>query len=231
MAADESSNLSGRRRFLRSAFGILPLGAATALGACGIQLPGQGPPPRLFVLSPKSTFPEDLPDVDWQLTVEVPTAAANLDTTRISLQRASYEYEYYASANWTDRAPTLVQTMIIESFENSGRIIAVGRQSLGLRADYVLKSELREFQAIYVDSAPGAAPEVHVRLVCRLVKMPDRAIVGAGSFDRKIVAAADTLESVVAAFDEALGKVLKDLVTWALVTGEEIELLGSPRSR
>ncbi|MEK9661149.1 MAG: ABC-type transport auxiliary lipoprotein family protein [Alphaproteobacteria bacterium] len=210
----------------------MPAGAAFgALGACDLQLPGQGPPPRLFVLSPKSTFPEDLPTVDWQLTVEVPTAAANLDTTRISLQRASYEYQYYASANWTDRAPTLVQTLIIESFENSDRIVAVGRESLGLRADFVLKSELREFQEIYVGQPAGGAPEVHVRLVGRLVQMPQRAIVGAGSFERKIVAASDTLESIVAAFDEALGKVLKDLVVWALVTGEEVELLETRRNR
>jgi cholesterol transport system auxiliary component len=185
----------------------------------------------LFVLSPKSTYPEDLPTVNWQLIVEVPTAAASLDTTRISLQRSTWEYEYYASANWTDRAPTLVQTLIIESFENSGRIIAVGRESLGLRADYVLKTELREFQALYLDPAPGAPPEIFVRVVAKLVRMPERTIVGSEPFEARITAKKDALDAIVDAFDEALGKVLKRLVIWTLLGGEEIELLMPRRGR
>lgn len=214
-------SLAPRRQFLRTAAGIVP--AAFALTACANLLPGQGPPPRLFVLSPKNTFPAGLPTVDWQLIVEIPSAAASLNTTRISLQRSSREYEYYAGSNWTDPAPTLVQTLIVESFENSRRIVAVGRESLGLRADYILKSELREFQAYYLDPAPGAPPEIFVRIVAKLVRMPERSIVGSNSFDARIVATADSLEGVVDAFDGALGKVLKQLVAWTLSGGEEIE--------
>ena len=44
---------------------------ATLLAAC-VELPGSGDPSRLYVLTPKSTFPENLPTVDWQLLVEVP---------------------------------------------------------------------------------------------------------------------------------------------------------------
>ena len=35
-----------------------------------------------------------------------------------------------------------------------------------------------------------------------------------------IEARADTMEAIIAAFDEALGKVLKRLVEWTLVAGE-----------
>lgn len=220
-----------RRRFLRVAFALAPATfLAGTLSACGNLLPGQGPPPRLFVLSPKNTFDPDLPTVGWQLIVEVPTAAASLDTTRISLTRTSRETEYYARANWTDRAPILVQTLVVESFENSGRIIAVGRESLGLRADYVLKSELREFQALYLDPTPGAPPEIVVRVIAKLVRMPERQIVGSESFEARVVASEDSLEAVVDAFDVALGKVLKDIVQTTLILGEEIERL-MPRRR
>ena len=175
------------------------------------------------MLSPKSTFPDTLPTVGWQLIIEVPTAAAGLDTTRISLQRTSIEHEYYARASWTDRTPTLVQTLMVESFENSGKIIAVGRESLGLRADYIIKSELREFQAVYLDPDPSTPPEAFVRLGTKLVKMPERAIVASRTIEARIRARADTLEAIVEAFDEALGKVLKDLVTWTLTTADGIE--------
>ena len=34
---------------------------------CSFKLPGAGIPSRMYVLTPKSTFPPDLPTVDWQL--------------------------------------------------------------------------------------------------------------------------------------------------------------------
>ena len=189
------------------------------ISACQLQVPGQGPPPRLYRLTPKSTFDTDLPTVDWQLLVEPPVVQAGLNTTRIALQRVAIQLEYYARANWTDRAPAMVQTLILESFENSERIVAVGREALGLRADFVLKIELREFQAIYEN---GTAPGVRVVINAKLVQMPRRAIVASARFEHVAAAEADQLDQIVAAFDEALGKVLRDLVEWTLRSGNEL---------
>ncbi len=203
-----------RRRLLKSA-SLLALGGV--MSACTGVLPGAGPPPRLFRLTPKNTFPDDLQPVDWQLVIEPPIAPAGLETTRIALHRASVELEYYARANWTDLAPAMIQTLVVESFENSGRIVAVGRESLGLRADYVLKLDLREFQSEY---GGGEIPNAHVRLNAKLVKMPQRTIIGSQSFEAEIAASADRIEDIVAAFDDALGKSLKNLVVWTLQTGQ-----------
>lgn len=204
----------GRRRALRLAL-ALPLAGLSA--ACQVAVPGQGPPPDLYRLTPKSSYPEDLPTVDWQLVLETPLANAGIDTTRIALQRSPTQIEYYARANWSDRAPLMVQTLMIESFENSGRIVAVGRDVIGLRADFLLKSELREFQSEYFDGGP---PRAHVALTVRLVQMPRRAIIGSESFEAVVQARADTMDAIIAAFDEALGKALRRLVEWTLITGE-----------
>ncbi len=206
--------LRDRRRLLKAATGIA---LAALAGACTPVFPGMGPPPRLFVLTPKSVFPDSLETVDWQLVVEPPRAPAGLTTTRIALQREAVELEYYARANWADLAPDMVQTLVLESFENSGRIVAVGRESLGLRADYVLKLELREFQSEYTS---GDLPDAHVRLTAKLVKMPQRTIIASESFEASVGAQADRIEDIVAAFDEALGKTLKNLVVWTLQTGQ-----------
>ena len=218
MRASNNKNAFGapqdRRRLLKTAT-LLALGTLTS--ACTGILPGAGPPPRLFRLTPKSTFPDGLETVDWQLVIEPPLAPTGLDTTRIALQRAAIELEYYARTNWTDLAPAMVQTLIVESFENSGKIVAVGRESLGLRADFVLKMELREFQSEY--TTDGVA-EAHVRLNAKMVKMPQRTIIGSQSFEAKIAASADRIEDIIEAFDQALGKALKKLVVWTLQTGQ-----------
>ena len=59
--------------------------------------------------------------------------------------------------------------MLIESFENSGKIVAVGRESAGLRSDFVLRTELREFQAEYFEPGP---PKMRVRRSAKLAEMP-----------------------------------------------------------
>ncbi len=203
-----------RRRILKAA---LALPIAAALGSCDIPIPGQGPPPQLYRLTPKSTFKEDLPTVPWQLLLELPLTNASIDTTRIGLQRTPTSVEYYARANWSDRAPQMVQTLMAESFENSDRIVAVGRDSVSLRADFVLKTDLREFQAEYL---AGPIPKAHVTIIAKLVQIPRRAIVGSKKFEAIVAAESDTMEAIVKAFDAALGKVLRRLVEWTLLTGE-----------
>lgn len=183
--------------------------------AAGCALPGGGEPPQLYTLTPKSTFETSLPRVDWQLVVERPVASAGINTQRIAVQRSPVTLDYFARASWTDQAPALVQTLLIESFENTGKIRAVTRESSQLRADYVLQTELREFQAEY-DKA-GQPPQVHVRLNGKLIRMPDRTIIANLTADRLGRAEKPDMESVILAFDETLGKVMKQMVEWALV--------------
>jgi cholesterol transport system auxiliary component len=185
--------------------------AALTLGAC--QLPGGGEPPNLYTLTPKNTFASDLPNVEWQLIVETPIAAAGLNTSRIALQRSPVTLEYYANANWTDVAPLMVQTLLIESFENSGKIVAVSRESTTLRADYVLKTELREFQAEYDAAGP---PRARVRINAKLARMPDRAIIGSHTVERTVRAEGNDLPAIAMAFDEALGGTMRRIVEWSL---------------
>lgn len=211
----EDTRRHGRRRILLS---VLAVPAVAVLSACQIPVPGQGPPPLLYRLTPKSTFGTDMPEVHWQLVVEKPLADAAIDSTRIALQRSPTRLEYYARATWSDRAPVMVQTLMIESFENSNSIVAVGRDAVSLRADFVLKTELREFQTEYFGDP---SPRAHVAISARLVKLPRRAIIGSQNFESTVPAAADTLDDIVTAFDEALGKVLRRMVVWTLQTGEK----------
>lgn len=215
---------AGRRRALQ----VLGAGAgAAALAACSVSLPGSGAPPRIYVLTPKSTFDEDVPNVEWQLLVESPNAAAGIASARIALRRSLIELQYYARAAWTDGAPKMIQTLMIESFENSERIVSVGRQAIGLRSDFILKTDLREFQAEYMSEngeplPEGATPFIRVRLNGKLVKMPERQIVGSQTFEYRLPAPGPSMEEVVAGFDETLGKILKRMVGWTLTKGEEV---------
>lgn len=200
------------------------------VSACSLELPGSGAPPRMYVLTPKSTFPKDLPTVDWQLLVEVPQSPAGVNTARVALRDSPIEMRYFELANWTDLAPKMIQTLIVESFENSHHIVAVGREAIGLRADYVLKTDLREFQAEYSERLPQHTenglgdvppPSIRVRINAKLIKMPRRSIVATKNFEHVVLASENSMQAIIGAFDEALGKTMRRLVEWTLTVGEE----------
>jgi cholesterol transport system auxiliary component len=193
------------------------LGVVAALSACGV-IPKVNEPVNLYTLTPKTTYPDNLPAVDWQLVVEEPVAAASLDTPRIALQRTPLTFEYYAESAWTDNAPAMVQTLLIESFESTRRISAVGREAIGLRPDFILKTDLREFEAVYNGDNP--VPTIWVRMNAKMVRMPDRRIIASETFGSEMPANGGTLKDVVEAFDEALGKVLKQVVLFTLAAPE-----------
>jgi cholesterol transport system auxiliary component len=191
---------------------LVACAAALLLGGCQL-INAAEEPTDLYTITPKSTFEPDMPAVFWQLAVEEPNASAYLNTSRIAIAQSATSSDYYAKTGWTDRAPLMVQTRIVDSFENSHKIVAVARESIGLRANYVLQSDLRNFEAMYIYGKP---PIAHVRLVAKLVRMPDRQIIGVGSFERCVRARADKVPKVVEAFDQALGSVMKRLVAWTL---------------
>lgn len=225
---------SGTIRPGARAAAMLILWAALGLATgCDLTLPGTGAPSQLYVLTPKSTYPEDMPEVDWQLLVEQTTSPAGLDTPRIAVAYSQIELDYFARSNWADRAPEMVLRLLLESFENSGKIIAVGRDTVGLRSNILLKTELREFQAEYDlkpgtrqaengASGTGTAPQIRVRIAAKLVKMPKRVIVASKTFENMVSAEENSMEAIVTAFDEALGKNLKNIVIWTLSEGNEV---------
>jgi cholesterol transport system auxiliary component len=191
----------------------IPSVLVLALAGCSGLLGGGGPA-HLYRITPKSSYPPNLPRRSVQLLIDVPVAPAGLDTARIALTRSAVSIDYFADSEWTDRVPLLVQTALLQSFENSRAITAIDRESAALRADFILKPEIRHFEAVY-DSANGP-PEVWVAINARLVNPSDREVVAQSAFERRQRASANDVPSIVAAFDEVVGAVMRDIVVWTL---------------
>lgn len=172
-------------------------------------------PVDLFVLSPKSSFAPDLPEVRRQIVVEEPTAASQVNSDRIAVKPNPYQVQYYPDVRWSDRAPLMVQSLLVESFENTGKVASVGAQAIGLNADFFVLTDLREFQA-EAPPLPEAPVVINVQLNIKIVKEPEGLIVASSSFSHQNTAASDELIDVIVAFDEALGKSMRDAVEWTV---------------
>jgi len=200
-----------RRRLLRASIGLgISAAVGPGLSACTVLTTVNTPTP-LYNLKPQVDLPAGLPKVRWQLVVAQPNADADLDTARIALRRSGNVTEYFANAAWVDNAPNLVQSKLIEAFEQSGSV-AVGRDVSSLIPDYVLQVELRDFQAEYGGPVAGA----HVRITAKLVRMSDRKIVDTINAEQKAQSSGTDMQQVISAFQQALGPVLTQIVTGTL---------------
>ena len=211
------------------------LGSAGVLAGCSLpnleEIVGPPPAPQLYVLRPTlPPVPAGAP-VPWQLIVALPDAPGSLDTPRIALNPTPTTMDYYANAAWQDRVPVLLQSLLVQAFENTRRIPVV-RDTVGLSANYILLTEIRDFQARYEGGAapppanaaqpapvtplPGSAQRVMVQLEAKLIAMPARRIVANLNSSADAMAASNSVESVVLAFNDAVGRAIGQIVTWTL---------------
>jgi cholesterol transport system auxiliary component len=200
-----------RRQLLRSGIGLgVAAFGASALSGCTVLTTVNTPTP-LYDLKPDVALPTGLPKVTWQLVVSEPNANADLDTSRIALRRNGNVTEYFANAAWTDNVPNLVQSALLQAFEKSGAV-AVGRDVSALVPDYVLQTDIWDFQAEYGGPVAGA----HVRMTAKLVRMSDRKIVQTISTEQKAQSNGTDMQQVISAFEKALGPALTEIVVGAL---------------
>lgn len=194
---------------------VLTGGLALTLSACSGNLIGpSSPAPDLYVLHPEFGSVSDAKPIRQQLVVAVPAASDALDTERIALEHAPNTMDYYAHSQWTDRLSLLVQSLLVEAFERSGRVAGVGREGAGIRPDVILESEIRHFEAFY--ASPDTPPEVRVTLVPKLVGAVHREVIAATEVTRSARPAANDMPQITAAFGTAANEVLRETVRWAL---------------
>src|SRR5271169_5345711 len=158
--------------------GMLFVSLLPAMWACGL---GNGPPPRQYTLSPVTGFAEGLRPVAWSLVVDEPTAPHQLDTSRIALMKGPFQVEYYADVEWTDNAPAMVQLLLIQSFQNTGRLPVVASTHQTLSTDFLLLSNLRKFQ---VERDASSVQQATVVIEATLLRMPRREPVATARFEK-----------------------------------------------
>jgi len=201
------TNVMGRRTVL------LGMGALLLTGCSDLIGPSSAPQ-QLFLLHPTGGAAVTGPKVGFSLAVSTSTASQHLSGARIALVKPDGALDVYADSAWTDRLPALVKNVLVEAFEESGRIEAVAGDDDGFHSDYFLEAEIRDFAAHY-DVADGI-PTAWVRIAARLAPSRGREIFANINAVHQVQATANSVPAVVQAFDQALGQVFSDIVNWAL---------------
>ncbi|HEY2035064.1 MAG TPA: ABC-type transport auxiliary lipoprotein family protein [Rhizomicrobium sp.] len=199
--------------FRTSRRAALVIVSAVVLAACGSLLGPTEAPPQIYVLHPSFGPVANAPAVQWQFGVTEPVSPEVFDSKRITLTLGQ-TMDYYAGSAWGDLAPDLLQGLLVEAFEKSGKIKAVGRNSAGVRADILVTTEIRDFSAHY--DVQNGIPTIVVDIVAKLITATHHDVIATYDARHEEKASANSVPAVVAAFNVATGAVLEDIVSWSL---------------
>jgi cholesterol transport system auxiliary component len=195
----------GLRPSRRSLTG-LALAGALFVGGCSALIPS--PPPDTYDLT-APTRVTARGSGRAQIMITEPTALAAIDSDRILVHPGNSEVTYLPGAQWADRLPRLVQARMVQTFENAHRIGMVGRPEDKFTPDATLVTEIRDFQI-----EAGGSPVAVVTIAARVVSQNTGRIVAANLFTARVPASAATGRPASAALDQALQKVLVDILAW-----------------
>jgi cholesterol transport system auxiliary component len=81
-----------------------------------------------------------------QIAIREPLASLDLDSQRILVRTSPETVAYLSGAQWSDRLPTLVQTRLVQTFQNAQLLQSVGRAGAGFAANYSLELDIRAFE-------------------------------------------------------------------------------------
>lgn len=187
---------------------LAPVAVLAALtGACS-----SGSTPATFDLSAPSARIRGASGV--QVLVNEPAALQQLSTQQILVKDASGSVSFIGGGQWADNLPRLVQTRLINTFENASQLRGVSRPSSGAVADVQLVSELRRFEIATPDNQ--AVAEISVKIVSDR----DGRIVNGRIFRTSVPTSAVDAPNAARALDEALSVVMLDIVRW--VSGSQL---------
>ena len=122
------------------------------------------------------------------------------------------EAAYIKDARWVSPASVLFDEAVDRTFQGSSSRARLVTRGEVAKADYVLKLDVRTFEARY--PGPKLAPEVVVETRAMLTRNDNREMVAEEVFTSRVQAGENRVGSIVAAYDQATDDVISDIYAW-----------------
>jgi cholesterol transport system auxiliary component len=142
------------------------------------------------------------------LVVE-PSAIELYASERVVVREPGGALSYLPGVRYADQLPALVQTRLVETFENASRIGGVARPGDRVTPDYQLNSTIRTF---WLDTQTNLAV---VEVAVRAVDESDGSVADAKVFSARVPVAAIEGRAAMLGLEAALAEVMLDIVRWA----------------
>ncbi len=189
---------------------LLASGCASLFGA-------DTPPPAVYALNtsrdPAAAVPrarETYLNGAPVLIVSTPMAAAGFDSSRMIYTRAPYQLEWFARNQWVDTPARMLAPLLVSTLQDAGGFPAIILAGSGASGQLRLDTEIVRLQQEF------AAPPSRVRFTLRvwLVDNLTRKVLAWREFDASVPAGSEDPQAGVAAANQAVQVVLKEVATF-----------------
>ena len=181
---------------------------ALSVSACSGLTRSDQPATKTWWLEPYVGMTEKTsPDAVKLVAISV-RAVPGLDTNRILTLADDAQLSQFSAARWADNLPELVESLVSRSLEASGRFEVVSDRAGGGSENCDLQLEIREFFAHLGTS--GRTGEVVVAIDGRYQCKSSESV--ALHLNISIPVHDDRMSVIVAAFQQAIDSVTKDLL-------------------
>lgn len=145
-----------------------------------------------------------------QLLIADPTALKALDSENIVVRLSGSEMQYLAGSQWSDRLPRMVQSKLVEAFEDTGKLGGVGRPGQGLAIDYQVVTDIRAFE---VDTTKNVA---NIEISVKLLNDKNGTVRAQEVFRSSARINGSGNANLVKGIDSAFAGATRDIVAWTL---------------
>lgn len=147
-----------------------------------------------------------------QLLVPTPSALKALDSENIVVSSAPRSIEYLKGAQWGDRLTNIVQSRLVQAYENTGVFGGVGRPGDGLAINYQILTDLRSFGI----QAYGPGTSAVIELAVRLMNDKTGEVRATRIFRNEVPVNGSSNSEYIKAINTAFDRTLNEIVTWTV---------------
>jgi cholesterol transport system auxiliary component len=191
----------------------LTIVAFVALTACALG-PKENSAPRTYFLNPeiaaKNPHGSAKPTGDSVLFISQPKAQGGFDTARMAYLLRPYEVSYYAFNQWADAPARLLHQIMVVNLEKTGQWSAVLQSPGAVPAQYRLDTDNLILEQQFF-SRPS---RVRLALRAQIIDTKNLSILGTRYFELFEVAPSDDPYGGVQAANQAVAKLLNEIVAW-----------------
>lgn len=143
-----------------------------------------------------------------QILIPEPNTVQAFAANQIAVRTADQSIGYLADGRWTDALPKLIQARLVESFEKSDRVAAVGTPGEGLHIDYSIRVSVRFF-GLDINGARRASLDFGAKIL----NESNGRVLASQTFIASVPAGPGTI-GAVEAMDAAFAVATRQLAQW-----------------
>ena len=139
------------------------------------------------------------------LTVNTPKAAAGFDSHRMLYIRNTHQIEHFARNEWVDTPANMLQSLLMESLENTGDFKAVMLKTSAIKSEIKLESQV----VTLIQNFDAKPSKVDFGLRVSLINSETNQVIASQLFMEQVIAKSDTPAGGVSAANEAVNIALQ----------------------